>query len=106
MFSNRNGSGYAVVNRRPPPVNIVDRRPKIHTSNPNRESEEEVKVVWDKCGISQADPTPHLQNLSTEELVPRENALLKIVSGTIKPKKPKEIFSYQEHHLWTDKGTG
>ena len=63
MFSNQNGSGYTVVNKRPPPVDNIDRRPEVHTSNPNRENKEEVKVVWDTRSVSKADPTPHLQNL-------------------------------------------
>ena len=49
------------------------------------------RVVWDKKNISQVDPTPHLHNLSTEELIPGEKALLDIVRGTIKPKKHEEI---------------
>ena len=58
------------MNRRLPPVNIVNRRPEVHTPNPDKDSEDEVKVVWDKRNIRQADPPPHLYNLSTEELIP------------------------------------
>ena len=67
VFTNQRGTGYAVINRRPPPVNIIDRRPEADPPTSNPDQDDEVKVVWDKKGISQANPTPHLHNLSTEE---------------------------------------
>ena len=50
-----------------------------------------MKVVWDKQDISQADPTPHLQSLSTEELIPGETALMDIIRGNTRSRKNKEI---------------
>ena len=87
VFANRRGTGYAVINRRPPPVNIIHRRPENDPQPSNEDQDDKVKVVWDKQDISQADPTPHLQSLSTEELVPGEAALLDIIREKTRSRK-------------------
>ena len=69
------------MDRRPPPVNNIHGRPGNDPQSSSSDQDDEVKVVWDKQDISQADPTPHLQSLSTEELIPGEAALLDITRG-------------------------
>ena len=39
-----------MVNRRLPPVNIVNRRPEVPTPNPNKDTEDEVKVLVEFLG--------------------------------------------------------
>ena len=48
VFANQQGTGYAVINRRPPPVNIIHRRPGIDPQSSSADQDDEVKVVWDK----------------------------------------------------------
>ena len=55
---------------------MVNMRPEGCPPAPYQDKDDEVKVVWDKKNISQADPTPYLQSLSVEELIPGEKSLL------------------------------
>ena len=48
-------------------------------------------MVSNKQDISQANPTPCLQSLSTEELIPGEAALMDIIRGSTYSRKNKEI---------------
>ena len=69
----------------------LGRTPDVQGSNPGRKKEEEVKLIWEARSVNQTNPAPQLQNLSGEEIISGERALMDIVRSTIKPKKPNEI---------------
>ena len=84
VFQNRNGSGYAARNNE---SLTVGRTPCVQDSNSGRREDDEVKLIWEARSTNQTDPTPQLQNLSREESIPGDRALLDIVRSTIKPRK-------------------
>ena len=52
VFANQRGTGYAVMNRRPPPVSIIHGRLGIDPQSSSSDQDDEVKVVWEKQDIS------------------------------------------------------
>ena len=85
VFSNKNGSGYAARYNKPVTAADLGRTPDVPGSNPGSKMEEEVKLIWEARSVNQTNPTPQLQNLSGEEIIPGERALMDIVRSTIKP---------------------
>ena len=81
----------------------IGRTPGVQGSNSGRRKEEEVKLVWEARNINQTDPTPQLQNLSREEIIPGERALLEIVRSTIKPKKHRDPLQCLHVYIYNQK---